>query len=68
MFNRLVEEFSGAIQNSPESFMSGRVAKDRIDYHFKTFGRITVVLVELEPEPEGTRLEVIAQMIEECRG
>ena len=48
--------------------MSGRIAKDRIDYHFKTFGRITVVLVEVEPEPEGTRLEVIAQMIEECRG
>ena len=49
--------------------MSGRITKDRIDYHFKTFGLITVVFVEMEPEPEpGNRLDVIAQVIKECEG
>lgn len=47
--------------------MSGRITKDRIDYHFKTFGLITVVFVEMEPEP-GNRLHVIAQVIKECEG
>lgn len=62
-----MEKFSGAIQNTPESLMSGRITKDRIDYHFKTFGLITVVFVEMEPEP-GNRLDVIAQVIKECEG
>lgn len=64
-----MEKFGGAIQNTPESLMSGRITKDRIDYHFKTFGLITVVFVEMEPEPEpGNRLDVIAQVIKECEG
>ena len=62
-----MEKFGGAIQNTPESLMSGRITKDRIDYHFKTFGLITVVFVEMEPEP-GNRLHVIAQVIKECEG
>lgn len=62
-----MEKFGGAIQNTPESLMSGRITKDRIDYHFKTFGLITVVFVEMEPEP-GNRLNVIAQVIKECEG
>ena len=64
-----MEKFGGAIQNTPESLMSGRITKDRIDYHFKTFGLITVVFVEMEPELEpGNRLDVIAQVIKECEG
>ena len=64
-----MEKFGGAIQNTLESLMSGRITKDRIDYHFKTFGLITVVFVEMEPEPEpGNRLDVIAQVIKECEG
>lgn len=62
-----MEKFGGAIQNTPESLMSGRITKDRIDYHFKTFGLITVVFVEMEPEP-GNWLHVIAQVIKECEG
>ena len=70
MFNRLVAEFGGAIRNTPDSFMSGRITKDRVDYHFKTFGIITVVFVEvkLETRTLGERLNAIAQVIEECDG
>jgi hypothetical protein len=67
VFNRLVAEFGGAIRNTPESLTSGRITKDRIDYHFKTFDMITVVFVEVKWEG-GPRLDVIAQVIEECEG
>ena len=49
--------------------MSGCITRDRIDYHFKTIGLITVVFVEVKlPSGDLSDLNVIAQVIEECNG
>ena len=62
-------QFGGYIHNITESFMSGCITKDRIDYHFKTIGLITVVFVEVKlPSGDLSDLNVIAQVIEECNG
>ena len=70
IFNRLVAEFSGSILNRPESFMSGRIAKDRIDYQFRTCGFLTVVFVQVDLHigDDDDRLNAIAQVIKECDG
>jgi hypothetical protein len=70
IFNRLVAEFAGSILNTPESFASGRITRDRVDYHFRTCGILTVVFVQVDLQVGGPddRLDAIAQLIEECDG
>ena len=66
IFGHLVAQFGGYIHNITESFMSGRITRDRVDYHFKTIGLITVVFMELPSG--GDHLNAIFQVIEECNG
>lgn len=63
--------FGSSIQNMPESLMIGCITtEDKIEYHFKTFGAITVVFVEakLKIGSAEERRNVIAQVKAECDG
>jgi hypothetical protein len=53
----------------PESIMEGRIAqKERIEYHFKTFGAMAVLFVEFKAKLSTCDecLNVVAQVIAEC--
>jgi hypothetical protein len=67
-----VAEFAGSILNTPESFASGRITRDRVDYHFRTCGILTVVFVQVDlqvgGDDGGLSSDAIAQLIEECDG
>jgi hypothetical protein len=65
-----VAEFAGSILNTPESFASGRITRDRVDYHFRTCDILTVVFVQVDLQVGGDddRSDAIAQLIEECDG
>ncbi|KAN0137015.1 hypothetical protein V8E53_005012 [Lactarius tabidus] len=68
IFNRLVTEFAGSILNTLESFASGRITRDRVDYHFRTCNILTVVFVQVDLQVGGddARADAIALVIEEC--
>lgn len=70
IFNCLVAEFAGLTLNTPESFMSGCITRDRVDYHFKTCGSPTVVFMQVDLHVGGDddHLNAIAQVIEKCDG
>jgi hypothetical protein len=70
IFNRLVTEFAGSILNTLESFASGRITRDRVDYHFRTCNILTVVFVQVDLQVGGddARADAIALVIEECDG
>ena len=50
--------------------MSGCIARDRVDYQFRTCGILTVVFVQVDLHigGDGDRLNAIAQVIKECDG
>ena len=51
--------------------MNGRITtRGKIEYHFKTFGALTVVFVEakLKIGSDEERMNAIAQVIAECDG
>ncbi|KAI0249647.1 hypothetical protein BJV78DRAFT_1155718 [Lactifluus subvellereus] len=61
--------FGSSIQNTPGSLMNGRITtKGRIKFHFKTFGALTVVFVEVKLKIGSVeeRMNAIAQVIAEC--
>lgn len=63
--------FSGVIYNTPETLLEGRLTnKERIEYQFKVYGGVTVVLIEVKTEIGGFNghLNCIAQLIAECDG
>jgi hypothetical protein len=63
--------FSGLLFNTPETLLEGRITtKDRIEYQFKTYGGITVVLIEVKLDIGNLteQLNYFAQVITECDG
>jgi hypothetical protein len=69
IFNRLVAQFGSSIRNTPESLMNGRITtRGKIEYHFKTFGALTIVFVEVRLKIGSIeeRINAIAQVIAEC--
>ncbi|TDL16564.1 hypothetical protein BD410DRAFT_901961 [Rickenella mellea] len=69
IFNRLVAVFESAITNDPEPIRLGRhSAEGIIEYRFKTFGAIAVLLVDVNRRvtSDTQRLDAIAQVIAEC--
>lgn len=69
IFNRLIAKFDFVFQNTPESMMKGRIApRGRIEYHFKTFGCLSVLFIEFKARTGGSLelLNIIAQVIAEC--
>ncbi|TDL16569.1 hypothetical protein BD410DRAFT_795220 [Rickenella mellea] len=68
IFNRLVAVFKSAIKNRPESIITGRITtKGRIEYHFKTFGALAILFVEVKHViAPNEKLDCIAQVIAEC--
>ena len=70
-FNRIVRLFSGLLFNTPETVLEGRLTtRDRIEYHFRTYGGITVVFIEVKLELGSSteHLNFVAQVITECDG
>lgn len=69
IINHLVAQFGGAIQNTPESLISGRIAtRGRIEYYLKTFKNLSIVFVEMKLKIRSAkeRSNAIAQVIAEC--
>jgi hypothetical protein len=63
--------FSGAMINTPETILEGRLtSQGRIEYQFQTCGGVTVVFIEVKLQIGGLeeRLNCIAQVIAECDG
>ena len=70
-FNRTIGLFSGLLLNTPETVIDGRLTtKGRIKYHFKTYGGVTVVFVEVKLVigSDAERIDYVAQVIAECDG
>ena len=70
-FLEIIALFCGRLFNTAETILEGRITtKGRIEYHFRTYGGITVVFIEVKVElgtpPE--RLNCLAQVIAECDG
>jgi hypothetical protein len=66
-----VAEFGFAFRNLPESIISGRIStKGRIEYYFRAFGSISILVVEVKLKVGSAteRLDAIAQVIAECDG
>ena len=70
-FNRIVFLFSGLLLNTPETVLDSRITtKGRIEYHFKTYGGVTIVFIEVKLVLGSAteRLDCVAQVIAECDG
>jgi len=70
-FNQTVSLFDGLVVNTPEAILDGRITtKGRIEYHFKTYGGVTVVFIEVKLAlgSKTERLDYVAQVIAECDG
>lgn len=75
IFNRLVAQFGRSIKNTPESLVpvdgrTGIKTRGKTECHFKIFGAIAIMFVEVELEigsDEECR-DAIAQVIVECDG
>jgi hypothetical protein len=68
LFNRTVAQFELLISNTPESTIPGRMTtKGRIEYHFKVFGAVTILFIEvkLEMGSADERYDAMAQVIAE---
>jgi hypothetical protein len=64
--NRLVPQFGRSIRNTQESLKKCPIAtRGKVEYHFKTFGALTVVFVEAKLKIGNVeeRLNVVAQVI-----
>ncbi len=77
IFNRLVDQFRFAFRNVPEPIQAilndGRVLtpmRGNIAYHFKAFGSIAVLFIQVKLKIGGRkeRMDAIAQVIAECDG
>jgi hypothetical protein len=71
LFNRTVAQFGLLIANTPESVIPGRMTtRGRIEYHFKVFGALTILFVEVKLEIGSAeeRHDAIAQVIAELDG
>ncbi|TDL16563.1 hypothetical protein BD410DRAFT_731203 [Rickenella mellea] len=69
IFNRLVAIFEHAIINEHESIIYGRLTtKGRIEYHFKTFGAVAILFVEVKHliRSLNDKMDAIGQVIAEC--
>ena len=63
--------FSGLIYNTPESILEGRITtRGRIEYQFKMYGGVTIILIEVKLEIGGftEHLNCVGQVIAECDG
>jgi len=70
-FLETVSLFRGRLFNTPETILERRITtKGRIEYHYRTYGGITVVFIEVKSElgTSTERLNCIAQVIAECDG
>lgn len=59
------------LRNNPETIIDGRIGtRGRIEYHFKAFGAIAILCIEMKlgVGNEEERLKAIAQVIAECDG
>ena len=63
--------FSGIVYNTPETLLEGRFTnKGRIEYQFKVYGGVTIVLIEVKADlgESNGHLDCVAQVIAECDG
>jgi hypothetical protein len=66
-----VAEFGFAFRNLPEPIIDGCIStKGRIEYFFRAFGSVTVLIIEVKLKfgKDKERLDAIAQVIAECDG
>jgi hypothetical protein len=71
LLNRTVALLKSSIQNIPETIIMGRLTtKGRIEYHFRVFRGLSVLVIEVKLSlgTSEERRNAVAQVIAECDG